>query len=165
MRAVYHGGVESPSIPEEKGICQMTKATITPLPDPSGFSLDALEPDAWLADRIRALPGRKIVYTNGSAPYAARVVEKRGLGGLFDALYGVEHAGYRPKPERAAFDAVLSRDGLAPCRAAMFGDEPRNIAEPHALDMRTVHVAPERHDAAHIHHHTDDLGGFLSRPV
>jgi len=26
-------------------------------------------------------------------------------------------------------------------------------------------VAPERIEAAHIHHHTDDLGGFLARLV
>ena len=69
------------------------------------ISLDHLAPDPDLAGAIRALPGRKIVYTNGTAPYAQRVVEKRGLGGAFDAIYGVEHAGFHPKPDRAAFDA------------------------------------------------------------
>ncbi len=43
----------------------------------------------------------------------------------------------------------------------MFEDDPRNLAVPHAMGMRTVHVAPKRHAAAHIHHHTDDLAGFL----
>ncbi|WP_397541328.1 pyrimidine 5'-nucleotidase [Roseovarius salis] len=127
------------------------------------ISLDHLWPDTELRARIRDLPGRKIVYTNGCAPYAERVVEKRGLGGVFDAIYGVEHAGYRPKPQRAAFDAVFARDGVTPRRAAMFEDDPRNLAEPHAMGMRTVHVAPRRHQADHIHHHTDDLGGFLAR--
>lgn len=127
--------------------------------------LDRLEPDAGLAASIRALPGRRIVYTNGCAPYAERVLARRGLDGLFDAIYGVEHAGYRPKPERAAFDAVFARDGVAPARAAMFEDDPRNLAEPFVMGMRTVHVAPERALGDHIHHHTDDLGGFLARLV
>jgi putative hydrolase of the HAD superfamily len=130
--------------------------------DVHDISFDALEPDAELRARLAALPGRRIVYTNGSAPYAERVIERRGLSGVFDAVYGVEHAGYRPKPDREAFDAVFARDGLTPARAAMFEDEPRNLAQPHAMGMRTVHVAPHEHPADHIHHHTADLSGFLS---
>lgn len=130
--------------------------------DVHDISFDALEPDAELRARIAALPERRIVYTNGSAPYAERVIERRGLSGVFDAVYGVEHAGYRPKPDREAFDAVFARDGLTPARAAMFEDEPRNLAQPHAMGMRTVHVAPREHPADYIHHHTSDLSSFLS---
>lgn len=122
-----------------------------------------MTPDAALASHIRALPGRRIVYTNGSAPYAERVLAARGLSGLFDAIYGVEHAGYRPKPERAAFEEVFTRDGVIPERAAMFEDDPRNLTAPHEMGMCTVHVAPDPHPAEHIHHHTDDLTAFLSR--
>jgi len=129
------------------------------------ISLDQLAPDPGLACAIRALPGRKIVYTNGAGDYAGRVVAARGLEGVFDAVYGVEHAGFRPKPEVSAFVAVLDRDGSEAGRAAMFEDDPRNLAAPHQMGMRTVHVAPEPVAAAHIHHHTDDLGGFLARLV
>jgi putative hydrolase of the HAD superfamily len=45
----------------------------------------------------------------------------------------------------------------------MFEDDPRNLAAPHAMGMRTVHVAPDALVADHIHHHTDDLTGFLSK--
>ena len=127
------------------------------------ISMDHLHVDHDLAAHIRALPGRKIVYTNGCAPYAERVIAARGLSGLFDAVYGVEHAGFLPKPEMAAFEAVFAADGLDTSRAAMFEDDPRNLAAPHAMGMRTVHVAPEPHDAAHIHHHTDNLTGFLGQ--
>ncbi len=125
--------------------------------------LSHMDADAELADHIRALPGRRIVYTNGSAPYAERVLEARGLTGLFDAIYGVEHAGYRPKPEKAAFEAIFAQDGITAEAAAMFEDDPRNLAAPHEMGMRTVHVAPDPHDADHIHHHTDDLTAFLAR--
>ncbi|WP_109467846.1 pyrimidine 5'-nucleotidase [Albibacillus kandeliae] len=122
-----------------------------------------LAEDASLRANIEALPGRRIVYTNGSAPYARNVLQARGLSGLFDAIYGVEHAEFRPKPEREAFETVFGIDGLDPKRAAMFEDDPRNLAAPHAMGMQTVHVAPTAHPADHIHHHTDDLAGFLGR--
>ncbi|MEM6376379.1 MAG: pyrimidine 5'-nucleotidase [Pseudomonadota bacterium] len=125
------------------------------------ISFEALEPDAALAQRLAALPGRRLVYTNGSAPYARRVIEARGLDGLFDDVFGVEHAGFEPKPRRAAFEQVFGQAGVDPARAAMFEDEPRNLAEPYAMGMRTILVGPEPVAEEHIHHHTDDLTAFL----
>lgn len=129
------------------------------------IDFSVLEPDLALADRIGALPGRRIVYTNGSAPYAERVLAARGLSGLFDAIYGVEHAGFQPKPDRAAFDMVFARDGTDPTTGAMFEDEIRNLEVPHALGMRTVLVTEGDGDGAHVHHRTGDLSGFLSQLV
>ncbi|WP_151720098.1 pyrimidine 5'-nucleotidase [Gemmobacter serpentinus] len=122
-----------------------------------------LVPDPDLATAIAALPGRRIIYTNASRPYAEKVLAARGLDGLFAAIYGVEHAGYRPKPERAAFETIFALDGLDPTTGVMFEDDPRNLAAPHDMGMRTVHVAPQALVAPHIHYHTDDLAGFLTR--
>ncbi|WP_137702971.1 pyrimidine 5'-nucleotidase [Marimonas lutisalis] len=133
------------------------------LTDVHEISLDHLEPDPGLRRGISALPGRKIVYTNGTAPYAERVIAARGLEGAFDAVYGVEHADFHPKPHEQAFERVFARDGLDPKRGAMFEDDARNLAVPHALGMRTVHVAPAPESADHVHHHTDDLTGFIVR--
>lgn len=127
------------------------------------IALDRLSPDPALAAAIRALPGRRIVYTNGHGAYAERVLAARGLSGLWDAVYGVEHAGFLPKPERGAFEAIFAADALTPTRAAMFEDDPRNLAVPHAMGMRTVHVAPTRADAPHVQYHTDDLSVFLGK--
>ena len=138
--------------------------------DPEPYLIDvhdidfgALSPAPDLRAAISALPGRRIVYTNGSAPYAGRVIAARGLSGLFDAVYGVEHAHYRPKPEREAFETIFATDRLDPTRAAMFEDDVRNLAAPHALGMRTVHVAEKPEPADHIHHHTTDLAHFLGQ--
>lgn len=133
------------------------------LTDVHDISLDHLEPDTGLRRGIEALPGRKIVYTNGCAPYAERVVAARGLEGVFDAIYGVEHADFHPKPDKRAFDTIFGRDRLAPEKGAMFEDDARNLAVPHALGMRTVHVAPEAEEADHVHHHTVDLAEFIAR--
>lgn len=136
--------------------------------DPDGFvnevheiDLSGLAKAPDLADAVSALPGRKIVFTNGPRAYAARVLAALGLTGLWDAVYGAEDAGFQPKPHPEAFSAVFGSDGLDPRRAAMFEDDARNLAVPHALGLRTVHVAGAPQPEPHIHHHTDDLTGFL----
>ena len=131
------------------------------LTDVHDISFDALTPDPGLAEAIARLPGRAIVYTNGSEPYARRVLEARRLEGHFVAVYGVEHAGFHPKPERRAFEAIIARDGFNPATAAMFEDDARNLEAPMALGMATVHVSPKAEPAPYIAHHTDDLTGFL----
>lgn len=131
------------------------------LTDVHDIDFSVLSPDPELRAAITALPGRKIVYTNGCAPYAENVLAARGLSELFDAVYGVEHADFHPKPDAAAFDKVFALDGVTPENAAMFEDDPRNLAVPHALGMRTVHVADEPLEQDHIHFHTDDLTTFL----
>ena len=90
------------------------------LADVHEIDLAGITPSEALRDAIARLPGRKIVYTNGSREHARRVTAAIGLDGAFDRLYGVEDAGYLPKPEPAAFDAIFALDGLDTTRAAMF---------------------------------------------
>lgn len=124
-----------------------------------------LPKDPALAEAIGNLPGRRIIYTNACVPYAEKVLAARGLSGLFDAVYGIENAGFLPKPERGAFEAIFAADGVDATRAAMFEDDARNLAAPHEMGMRTVHVAPKPLNSRHIHHHTDDLAGFLAQII
>ena len=135
------------------------------LTDVHDIPLDRLAPDPFLAAQIRDLPGRRIVYTNGCAPYAERVLSARGLDGLFDAVYGVEHADFLPKPDIEAFEKIFTTDGLETEKAAMFEDDARNLQAPHAMGMRTVHVADTPGAGAHIHFHTDDLSAFLAKLI
>lgn len=146
----------------------MAEHQIDPLPylaDVHDIDLSCLTPDPALATAIAALPGRRIVFTNGSTAYALDVLAARGLSGIFDAVYGVEDAGFVPKPQQAAFEAVFARDGHDPRAGAMFEDDPRNLAAPFALGMRTVLVGPDAPAHPHIHHQTPDLAGFLSQLI
>ncbi len=131
--------------------------------DVHNIDFSGLPADPVLAGAISALPGRRIIYTNACEPYAHKVLAARGLTGLFDAVYGVEHAGLHPKPDRLAFETVFAIDGLNPATAAMFEDDPRNLKVPHELGMQTVYVAPDPLEVPHIQHHTDDLAAFLAR--
>ncbi|MEL6679293.1 MAG: pyrimidine 5'-nucleotidase [Pseudomonadota bacterium] len=128
------------------------------------LDLSVLTPDPDLAEAIRALPGRKIVFTNGTREHARRVTAARGLSGVFEALYGTEDAHYTPKPEAGAFDHVFGKARINGPRAAMFEDDPNNLRVPHARGLRTVLVDGDD-SGPHIDFRTHDLTGFLTQLV
>lgn len=135
------------------------------LADVHDVDFGVLRPEPALAAALAALPGRRIVYTNADGPYARKVLAARDLSHLFDAVYAIEDAGFLPKPQARAFEAIFAKDGLDPTRAAMFEDDPKNLAVPHAMGLQTVHVAPKARPAPHIHHHTDELAAFLTAVI
>ncbi len=129
-----------------------------------------------LGTELARLPGRKLVFTNGTVAHAERVLARLGITHLFDDIFDIVHADYHPKPSAASFSRFIARHGVDPASAAMFEDLSRNLAPAHALGMTTVLVRPQdghgdpavRHwgepgpDADHVHYHTEDLVGFLS---
>jgi putative hydrolase of the HAD superfamily len=131
------------------------------LADVHDIDLGHMSPDGDLRAALAALPGRRLVHTNASARHAERVLAALGLEGVFEAIYGVEAAQFHAKPQRAAFETVFGAAGIAGQDAAMFEDDPRNLAAPRAMGLGTIHVAPEPEPADHIDWHTDDLTHFL----
>jgi putative hydrolase of the HAD superfamily len=127
-----------------------------------------------LAAALRALPGRKLIFTNGSRRHAERVAEKLGVLHLIEDICDIAACGYVAKPEADAFHRMIGRHDVASDKAAMFEDMPHNLEAPHALGMTTVLVHSEYLDhpaqlkmrtwtelPAHIHYATDCLTGFL----
>jgi putative hydrolase of the HAD superfamily len=124
---------------------------------------------------VSRLPGRRLIFTNGSRDHALRTVEQLGLDGLFEDAFDIVAAELVPKPADFAYDAFFRKHGVDPSRAAMFEDLAKNLALPKARGMTTILVAPkagqidhrEAHDrggfdAEHVDFVTDDLAGFLA---
>jgi putative hydrolase of the HAD superfamily len=138
--------------------------------DPYGFleevhdvSLDSVQGDPALHAALARLPGRRLVFTNASAGHAERVLDKLGYAPLFEHVFHLEAADLTPKPQGAAYDALIARHGVQPTTAAFFEDTERNLAPAAALGMVTVLVGPHAaaSTAAFVDHRTDDLAGFL----
>ncbi|MBL8548629.1 MAG: pyrimidine 5'-nucleotidase [Hyphomonadaceae bacterium] len=131
--------------------------------------LDDVEHDAELAHLIGALPGPRIVFTNGGREYAGRVTARLGLDGLFVDLFDIEAAGFFPKPQPEAFEKLIARHGLDPRRTLFFEDTPVNLETAHALGFRTVLIAPAAQPGEsfpeHIHHATDCLKSFIRERI
>ena len=133
-----------------------------------------IEPDPELAAAITALPGRRLVFTNGSQAHAEKTIDTLGLSGLFEGICDIIATGLTPKPKREAYDSFFAQHDIDPARTAIFEDIERNLAVPHEHGMITVLVTPKqgakdhredweilRGSPDHIHFVTDDLTGFL----
>ncbi|MCI0431578.1 MAG: pyrimidine 5'-nucleotidase [Rhodospirillales bacterium] len=128
----------------------------------------AVEPDARLEAALARLPGRKLIFTNGSAVHAERVVERLGVGRHFSGVFDIVAAGYAPKPEPSAYEGLIRVHAIEPRRAALIEDIPRNLVPAAALGMTTVLVrtdsewAQDAAEGEHIHHVTEDLPAWLA---
>ena len=136
------------------------------------IDLSVLAPDPALGAAIAALPGRKFVFTNGCRNYATRVLERLGLSGIAGEVFDIRTTRFCPKPDPAAYDAVVAKAAIEPKHAAMFEDLARNLVPAHALGMTTVWIdngsvwsrqGPEQPVAEirHIDYTTSDLTRFL----
>lgn len=130
------------------------------------IDLAALDAGASLGAALAALPGRRLVFTNGSAAHAERVLARLGIADLFEGVCDIAACAYVGKPERAAYDTFLARHGVAPGRAVMFDDRAVNLAVPHAVGMQTVligdHGLPDPADADHVHFRADEIASVIA---
>ena len=100
----------------------------------------ALKPDPILAREVERLPGRKLIFTNGSRNHAILTARQLGLDGLFEDAFDIVAAGLASKPAEAAYNAFFERFQVDPHAAAMFEDVAKNLAVPKAKGMTTTLV-------------------------
>lgn len=127
-----------------------------------------LNADPRLDAVLAALPGRKLIYTNGSAYHAESTVRRLGVAHHFADIFDIRAGGYIPKPDPATYAAMIAKHAVTPARAVMFEDSHKNLAPAAALGMKTVYVrhggdlVRDGDDLSHCHYVTDDLLGWLT---
>ena len=145
----------------------MANYTIDPehfLHDVHDVPLDGVEPNPRLAERLKSLPGRCYVFTNGARDYAHRVLERIGIADCFADVFAIEDGDLTPKPNPATFRRMLERFDIDPHRAAFFEDTPRNLEPAKAMGMSTILIGDGHGKplGPHIDHVAPDLLDFLS---
>ena len=149
--------------------------------DPAAFlayvhdiDVTPVPPSPLLADALRALPGRKLIFTNGSVRHAENVMTRLGVADHFDGIFDIVAADYVPKPDPAPYAAMLRRFAIDPARAVMVEDLHRNLLPAAAAGMTTVWVRTDSefshpdptlaagpHPGQHVHHVVDDVEAWL----
>jgi len=143
------------------------------------IDVSAINPDLNLAHQLRALPGHKIIFTNGSVAHAQNVTRALGIENEFEGIFDIKATDYLPKPGRPAYERFVGHFGLSPQNCAMFEDMAVNLEVPFAMGMKTILICakgdwiidepvakrPARLEDvhAHVHYQTDNLTHFLGQ--
>jgi putative hydrolase of the HAD superfamily len=137
------------------------------LADVHDIPLDRVKADERLGRLLSRLPGRRLVFTNGDAPYARRVLEAIGVHAHFDDLHDIHASDLRPKPDPHGYALLCERFGIDPAHALLADDMVKNLAPAKALGMTTVWVdngseqAGRDYDETIIDVRVTDLGDWL----
>jgi putative hydrolase of the HAD superfamily len=90
---------------------------------------------------LKALPGRKVLFSNAPRQYAGAVLKLLRIDDLFADVMTVEHVRYRPKPDRFGFMCLLKKHRVRAARCIIVEDSLENLVAAKRLGMRTVWVS------------------------
>jgi putative hydrolase of the HAD superfamily len=137
------------------------------LDDVHDIDVTDMAPDPRLAALIGRLPGRRVIFTNGSVPHADRITRQLGIEHLFEGTFDIVAGNFIPKPDPQPYHDMIAHFGIDPGRAVMVEDMAKNLKPAAELGMTTVWL---RHDlewssdgaeGGHVHHEITDLTAWL----
>ena len=123
--------------------------------------------DLELAELLSKLPGRRLIYTNGSVPHAKRITGQLGIEHLFEDIFDIVASRFVPKPAPEPYHEMINKFKVDPKRSLMVEDMAKNLRPAADLGMITVWLrhnkdwSSEDSVGGHIHHEIDDLKLWL----
>jgi len=99
---------------------------------------------------LRALPGRKVVFSNAPNQYVHAVLRLLRVDDLFDDVMTMEHTRYRPKPDSYGFLRLLRQHRVKAAQCVMVEDSLENLRTAKRLGMRTVWVDAGNKNAPYV---------------
>ncbi|MBL4837324.1 MAG: pyrimidine 5'-nucleotidase [Kordiimonadaceae bacterium] len=123
--------------------------------------------DEKLRAAIQKLEGRKLVFTNASAPYSVEILQRLGIEDLFEDVFDIIAAELLPKPMTEVYDKFIKDHAVDPNRSVMFEDMVRNLKPAHDLGMGTVWIntgdewGKANYDASTVHAEAPNLSDWL----
>ena len=119
---------------------------------------------------MHALPGRKLIFTNGTVSHAESVLERFGVTRHFNDIFDIVHSDYIPKPERGPYRKFIAKPISSPKPPPCSRTSRATLRPRMSLGMTTVLVTSRDNADANIlngigradyvHHVTSDLAEF-----
>ena len=103
-----------------------------------------------LRTTLRRLRGRKVIFSNAPVHYSRAVLKALGIADLFDDVFSIERARYRPKPDTYGFLRLCRANRVNPRRCIMVEDTLGNLRTAGRLGMKTVWVTQARANPAYV---------------
>ena len=126
-----------------------------------------LPPLPQLGPALSRLPGRLMIYTNGTVGHAEGVLNALGLMDHFGTVFDIIAAGYVPKPNPVPYAVMVDNHDIDPGRAVLVEDIAKNLKPAKDLGMRTVYLRTDTRwsvpdaDTDYIDEEIDDLQAWL----
>ncbi|MFP4128524.1 MAG: pyrimidine 5'-nucleotidase [Desulfonatronovibrio sp.] len=97
-----------------------------------------LKPDRKLRIALKNLDARKVIFTNGSIRHAENVLSALGIEDLFEEIFDVRIASFKPKPFPEPYLKVLEAINVSGHECVMIDDILENLRTAKDLGMSTV---------------------------
>ena len=127
-----------------------------------------LEPDPVLEKLLEGLPGRRLIFTNGSVPHAQRVTKQLGIDHLFEGIFDIVAAKFVPKPNPTIYELMVNKYRVDTQTSVMIDDMAKNLIPAANLGISTVWLRHNKEwsskdfSAEHIDEEIDDLKSWLA---
>ncbi len=92
------------------------------------IDLSFMKKDLVLRKELENLDMRKLIFTNGSIDHAKNVLSHLGIDDLFENIFDIIDAEYKPKPEPKAFDLMTKKFNLDPSETIYVEDIAKNLS-------------------------------------
>jgi len=133
------------------------------------IDLNFLKKDIPLEIELKKLPGKKIIFTNGSRKHALNVTKKIGIEKCFDDIFDIVDADFFPKPTVFPYKKLVEKHKIDPNLCVFIEDIARNLKPAYEMGMKTVWIkneepwAKEFSSSNFIDYKTDNLSKFLRK--
>ena len=71
------------------------------------INVDFLKKDLQLADELKKLSGKKIIFTNGSRKHAINITKRIGVDHYFDDIFDIVDSEFIPKPSPEPYKKLV----------------------------------------------------------
>ncbi|MBC8239380.1 MAG: pyrimidine 5'-nucleotidase [Alphaproteobacteria bacterium] len=133
--------------------------------------LSEVPSDPVLDAHLSRLPGRKLIFTNGSTSHAENITRHLGIDHHFDDIFDIVACEFIPKPDPGVYTTLVKKFGVEPGSSVMVEDMAKNLRPAAEMGMSTVWIRTdtawgiEGSDEDYIHHVVDNLTDWLGDVV
>ena len=133
------------------------------------IDIDFLKKDLLLAEELKKLSGKKIIFTNGSRKHAINITKKIGVEQYFDDIFDIVDSNFIPKPAIEPYKKLIEKHKIDPNLCVFIEDIARNLKPAYEMGMKTIWIendepwAKEFSDSNFINYKTNNLTEFLKK--
>jgi putative hydrolase of the HAD superfamily len=133
------------------------------------IDVDFLKKDIDLAQQLKNLDGKKIIFTNGSRKHAINITQRIGIDQYFDDIFDIVDAEFIPKPAIEPYKKLIEKHKIDPNLCVFIEDIARNLKPAYEMGMKTIWIendepwAKKFSDSNFINYKTNNLSEFLKK--